>query len=111
MLPPCDEDYHEGVYSRALEILGLESSTPSERIDALRTIPMDEIVNKLVPPLPYKPMVDGDIILSALTYSAASDTESTELRAKAWLKGLMVGDSQFDVRRAPPLSTDNMPPI
>lgn len=101
LLPPCDADYHEGVYNSAIEILGLQSSTPSERINALLTMPMDEIVTKLAPPLPYRPMVDGDLIPSALTYAAASDKESTELRAKGWLKALMVGDCQFDVRRIP----------
>lgn len=98
ILPACDTDYQEGVYNQAIEMLGLQSSTPAERIDALRTIPMEEIVTKLLPPLPYRPMVDGDLIPSTLTYAAASDKQSTELRAKGWLKGLMMGDCQFDVR-------------
>lgn len=103
-------EYQEGVYSRAIEILGLRDASPAERIDALRTMPMDEVVAKLFPPLPYRPMVDGDLIPSAVTYASVADKDSTEISAKGWLKELMIGDCQFDVSLAPfslfPLQSD-----
>lgn len=110
LLGACGAEYQEGVYARAIEILGLQDATPAERIKALLTIPMDEVVTKLFPPLPYRPMVDGDLIPSALTYASVGDPESTEIGAKGWLKALMVGDSKFDVSppSAPlPLSSPN----
>lgn len=97
LLGACGAEYQEGVYARAVETLGLQDATPAERVAALLATPMDEVVAKLFPPLPYRPMVDGDLIPSAVTYASVADRESTELSAKGWLKALMVGDSQFDV--------------
>ncbi|KAM5349585.1 hypothetical protein ACJ41O_006090 [Fusarium nematophilum] len=64
--PPADAAYQERLYEQAIQALGLGPGTPQERIHGLLTMPMDQLMTKLSPPLPYRPTADGDLIPSLL---------------------------------------------
>ncbi|KAI1843768.1 hypothetical protein JX265_001062 [Neoarthrinium moseri] len=97
LMPPATAEYQEWIYSRVLELLGIKEATPSERIRALVEAPVEQLISKLSPPLPYRPMIDHDLIKFPVTYDMVSQQRSNAtVPGHTWLKGLMVGDCQFD---------------
>ncbi|KAH7000696.1 esterase/lipase [Ilyonectria destructans] len=96
LIPPSNAEHQEWVYEQVVEALSLQSAPSSEQIQALLTLPMAELATKLTKPLPYKPMVDGELIPFPMTYAMVADRKSNKISGKHWLKGLMVGDCQFD---------------
>jgi hypothetical protein len=97
LMQPSVAGDNEWIYAQVLNALGLGSATAEQRIHSLLTLPMAEIMGKVTMPLPYRPMVDGDLIPYPITYSMVSAKDPKEIGARGWLKGLMVGDCQFDV--------------
>jgi hypothetical protein len=96
LLAPITEEAQELVYSQIVEALGLDSTTTSDRIHGLRTIPVREIMSKMKTQLSFRPMIDGNIVPFAPTYAMVSDRKSGQIGGKSWLKGLLIGDCQFD---------------
>jgi len=78
-------------------VFGLENSSPEERIQKLLSIPMEDIISKLPPTIPFLPVVDGDIIPVRPTYGAIADPKDEVMPGKHWLEALAIGDSEFDV--------------
>lgn len=97
LVPPFGPEVYEGVYQQVLGVFGLESLSPEERIQKLLTIPLEEVIAKIPPNIPFLPMVDGDVIPTRPTYAAISDPKDESMPGKHWLDGLMIGDGQFDV--------------
>jgi hypothetical protein len=97
LIPPSTAEYQEWVYQQAIGALGLQSASPTDRIYALCSMPIEDFMAKLEAPLSYRPMLDDDIVPFAATYAMVSDLESKEIPARIWLKSLMIGDCQFDV--------------
>lgn len=104
LIPPSNAEHQERVYEQVVEALGLQSAPPSEQIQTLLTLPMATLATKLTKPLPYKPMVDRELIPFPMTYAMVADRKSTKISGKDWLRGLMVGDCQFDVSLVLPIS-------
>ncbi|KAJ9132448.1 Carboxylic ester hydrolase [Pleurostoma richardsiae] len=96
LMAPTTVEQQERVYTRVIEALALESAAPSDRIRSLCTLPLAEIMERLPPATSFVPMIDGELVPFAATYAMVSDRHSQEISGKRWLKGLMVGDCQFD---------------
>lgn len=79
--------------------LGIVVKTPEERVHALLTMPVTEILSKLPPGLPLFPAIDGDIISVPTTYQDVVDLGTSNIPGKHWCKSLLIGDNQLDVSR------------
>lgn len=99
LVGPFSPEIYEGIYQRVLSVLGLDTLEPEERIRKLLTLPLDEVIAKLPPDVPFMPVIDGDIIPLRPSYGAVGSREDLSLPGKEWLDGFMIGDSQFDVRK------------
>lgn len=93
-LPPF---VHETFYKTVIESLGLESSPPEERVSAILTLPVDEILSKIPPGLPLQPVVDGDVVPLSPSFSEFANKEATTIPGKQWCEELLIGDNQLDV--------------
>ena len=86
-------------YDAALNILGIHSKDPQERLKALNDVPSSEIISKISFQLPIMPVIDEDLIKVEPTFT---DFESSAdvaklLPGRKWCKELMAGDCQMDV--------------
>lgn len=70
--------------------------SPEDRIKALLTIPMEEIIGKLSAAVTFNALIDGEIIKSEATHATVNGRVGTAIRGKDWLQDLLVGDCQFD---------------
>ncbi|VUC37783.1 unnamed protein product [Clonostachys rosea] len=95
LLPVSSPEDHETSYNTIIRSLGLESTTASERIQALISIPYDELMAKVSMGLVYRPMLDNDLIKFPLSHAYVQDSKSN-IPGRKWLQSLMIGDSQFD---------------
>ncbi|KXJ87815.1 esterase/lipase [Microdochium bolleyi] len=98
LMPPSPPEMQEWIYSQVTEALGLAAASAEDRVCTLRDMPIDDLVTKVAAlPLPYRPVVDDEIVKYAATYTMVSgNLPGADIAAKSWLKGLMVGDCQFD---------------
>ena len=97
---PLPAAAHEGIYQTAIAALGLDKLASEERINALLTKPMDEIIATLPPSVAFSAVVDNELIKSEVSYASVGSKDVTKMPGKEWLDALMVGDCQFDVRLA-----------
>lgn len=98
LVGPFSPEIYEGIYQRVLSVLGLDGLEPEERIKQLLSLPLDDVIAKLPPDIPFLPVIDGDIIPVRPSYGAVAGQEDHSIPGKAWLDGFLIGDSQFDVR-------------
>jgi hypothetical protein len=93
-------------FTMALELLDLngkgQNISKGEQVKALLGASTDDILEKIGRKIPFGPIVDGDRIPRATTFSAmADDSETGKLfPGMTWCKRIMVGDCQMDVRVA-----------
>jgi hypothetical protein len=85
-------------YQTVLEKLEISDLSAEERVTAILTMPVEDILSKVPPGLPLFPVIDGKTVPVLPTFSDIVDTSSTTIPGKKWLKGLFIGDSQLDVR-------------
>ena len=97
---PLPPQAHEAMYQGAINELGLDKLSPKERINALLTKPMEEIIGNLQKSA-FNAVVDGELIGSEASYSAVASHDSESIPGKKWCQALMVGDCQFDVSSPP----------
>ena len=83
---------HEGIYQTAIAALGLDKLASEERINALLTKPMDEIIATLPPSVAFNAVVDNELIKSEVSYASVGSKDVTNMPGKEWLDALMVGD-------------------
>ncbi|KAK4948643.1 hypothetical protein LTR10_012647 [Elasticomyces elasticus] len=96
LVPPFPLEAYEGVYQQVLGVFGLENLSPEDRVQKLLSIPMEDIIGKMPPNIPFLPTIDGDIIPVRPSYAAIADPKDETMPAKHWLDGLAIGDGQFD---------------
>ena len=93
-LPPFVADFG---YTTVLKALNLDHLTAAERVKALRSTPVEELL-KLPPTAPMLPMIDDDLIPSMVSFDQISTKGSDPaLPGKRWCESLMIGDCKFDV--------------
>ncbi|KAI1612776.1 esterase/lipase [Exophiala viscosa] len=96
LVPPFPLEAYEGVYQQVLGVFGLETLSPEDRIQKLLSIPMEDIISKIPPTIPFLPVVDGDIIPVRPSFAAIADPKDEIMAGKHWLEALAIGDSEFD---------------
>ncbi|KAH7393872.1 putative carboxylesterase [Phaeosphaeria sp. MPI-PUGE-AT-0046c] len=112
MLKPLPLPVAEMAYTSILEAFGLENASAEERINKLKAVTPEKLVEKTPMSVPLSPISDGDIlprlsvphlpsqgcgVVSGITTFAnlgAMDHES--LPGMSWCKELMIGDCQHD---------------
>ena len=96
--PPLPPIVHETVYQQVVTALGLDEMSSEDRINALVTLSVDEVITKLPPSVQFNACIDGDLVGSPLSYAAVADPNDPTLPGKKWCKALAIGDCGFDVK-------------
>lgn len=95
-LPPAA---HEGTYQAVLGALNIKGETAKERVDALLKVPVDDILSKLPPGLPFLPILDGEMFPFLPTHEIISSKEGfSRLPGAKWCKEMILGNCAYDVR-------------
>ena len=89
-LPPFLPD--AVVYPAVTASLGLSELSPEQRIEKLKTMPFEEILQKLPPGLPLIAVNDNEVLPPALTF----ENLSSAFPKDHWCKEMMVGDCALD---------------
>lgn len=101
LFKPLPSVVAESTYQGVIKALGLSDKSPEDRIKSLLTVPADELWQKLPPGSPLTPVADGDTVpgIPNFVNVANPDTEpGFSIPGRKWCAGLMIGESQFDVR-------------
>ncbi|KAF2724447.1 carboxylesterase [Polychaeton citri CBS 116435] len=94
--PPSSFESAEAIYEKATDALGLHDATPSQRMEALNQMDIQELRNKLMRAgIPAGPTIDGDIVPSAISYNSIKEGSCT-WPAKYWCAGMIMGDCEYD---------------
>jgi hypothetical protein len=104
LFKPLPEFVAESTYQKVIEAFGLQDKSPEERIEALLSIPADDLWQKVPPGAPLLPSVDGDTVSGLpdfLTVSSQDDNSSFLMPGRKWCKAFMIGDSKLDVSSEP----------
>ncbi|KAJ4345460.1 uncharacterized protein N0V89_011591 [Didymosphaeria variabile] len=86
-------------YSKIIEAFGLKDKSPEERVQALLTLPMDDLWQKVPPGTPLIPAIDNELVPGVATFpgvSSQSEDPKFPLPGRKWCSALMIGDSQLD---------------
>ena len=94
LMPPMPPQFAEQQYARAMGILGLESTSPEDRVKALLSLPASELTQKLMS-IPNMPVVDGDLCPTSFTFESVASGKTT-LPGAEWCEAAIIGDCQFD---------------
>ncbi|KXT04269.1 hypothetical protein AC578_7890 [Pseudocercospora eumusae] len=98
LLPTMSLEAAEANYQKAMQVLGLESATPEERIKTLLTMDGIELCSKMLTSgIASAPVHDSDIVdcLTTPTFENIG-TASFEIPGRSWCQGAIIGDCQFD---------------
>ncbi|KAF7590638.1 hypothetical protein BBP40_002586 [Aspergillus hancockii] len=95
-------EVHEQNYQQLMSALGLTNTTTQERIQALLSIPGEDLIAKLPPSILAVPAVDADIILSAPSFARTANLTSSIPKRKDWCTDLMIGDARWTNSTAHP---------
>lgn len=101
---PIPETVTEMAYSKIIEALGLKDKSPEERVQALLTLPVDDLWQKVPPGTPLIPSIDNVIVPGVATFpgvSSQSEDPNFPLPGRNWCSAVMIGDSQLDVSNVP----------
>lgn len=97
LMKPVPLAVSEIFYATAIEKLGLESATPSERITALTTLPSFELLQKFGQSVHALATVDDELLFGSPNHTAVtSNSDSYPLPATSWCESLLIGDCAFD---------------
>ena len=97
-LPPAVQDQ---IYGAVIQKLGLESSSPGQRIEALKEIPVEDLYTNFGFELPLLPVPDDSLVPSTVAAFADVSTKDAKTNAlmpgRKWCEELLIGDCQYDV--------------
>jgi carboxylesterase type B len=77
-------------------ILGLENTPPSELVERLLAVPVQDLFTKTTPAIPLLPTVDGDIIPRPFTYETFA-RETAQMPGRQWVESIFLVYSKLDV--------------
>jgi hypothetical protein len=100
LFKPISEFMAESAYRRVIEAFGLANKSPEDRIEALLSIPADDLWQKVPMEVLMMPSVDGDTVPGSsdfLTVSSQEDSPIFMMPGRKWCKALMIGESKLDV--------------
>ena len=90
----------ESAYQKVIEAFGLTDKSPEDRIQALLSLPIDDLWQKVPLGTPLLPTIDGDTVPGTpdfLTVSSQEENEAFLMPGRKWCSALMIGESQLDV--------------
>jgi len=91
----------EKSFNAALDLLGraAEGMSDAEKVERFLTASMEDVREKIGRKVPITPIVDGELIPQATSYSLMADAAETAklFPGIEWCKRIMVGDCQMDV--------------
>jgi hypothetical protein len=98
LIGPKTIEFHEKFYSMCLETLKLDKLTKSERVEELRTMSLDKLVNCPPPESMYQPCVDGVLYKSVPYWDDLADPKNL-FDKPDWCESVMFGECKDDVSR------------
>ncbi|EME87303.1 uncharacterized protein MYCFIDRAFT_97582, partial [Pseudocercospora fijiensis CIRAD86] len=99
LIPPIPLEAAESNYQKAIQVLGLETSTPEQRIHTLLTMDGIDLCSKMLTSgIPTIPVHDSDIIDCRLTSPTFENigTAYLDIPGRKWCQAALIGDCQFD---------------
>ncbi|KAF2827372.1 alpha/beta-hydrolase [Ophiobolus disseminans] len=93
MLKPLPLPVTEMVYETIMTELGLQDAPVDERIQRLRSIEPQELVEKTPMTVPLLPSLDDEIVPEATTFAKLANNDVPGWK---WCEELMIGDCQHD---------------
>jgi carboxylesterase type B len=110
LFKPIPELVAESSYQKIIEAFGLKDMSPEDRIEALLSIPADDLWQKIPQGTPLIASLDGDTIPGSpdfLSVSSKEDSSTFMMPGRKWCKAFMAGESKLDVRSEPPPYSPN----
>jgi hypothetical protein len=110
LFKPLPEAVTEMAYAKIVEAFGLKDKSPEERVQALLSLPVDDLWQKVPPGTPLVPSVDNDTVPGILTFSGVSSQSEdlpVPLPGRKWCSALMIGESKLDVNNTSYISHRN----
>ncbi|KAF2467467.1 carboxylesteras-like protein [Lindgomyces ingoldianus] len=89
----------ESAYQSVIQAFELADKSPEDRINALLTIPVDELWQKVPRTIPLIPVIDGDTVPGEpnfVTVASQDDDPNFPIPGRKWCASLMIGESQLD---------------
>jgi hypothetical protein len=96
MLKPLSLQVAETSYTAIMKELGLENASAEERIQKLKTIDAEELVEKTPMSVPLLPFLDGEIVPEDATFAKLLSMDHKNMPGMNWCEELMIGDCQHD---------------
>ncbi|KAM6527605.1 hypothetical protein FALCPG4_008660 [Fusarium falciforme] len=97
MMPPSTQDTAERLYQAVIKDLKLSVHTPEGRVQALQSLSPDAVVPEITPALAsLGPVVDGDLVPVAATFSDIGDDAKFPLPGRGWCERILAVDSEID---------------
>ncbi|KAH4057476.1 hypothetical protein HBI24_137270 [Parastagonospora nodorum] len=100
LFAPLPLEAAEASYNTIVKALGLSDKSPEERIQALLSIPQDDLWQKVPMGAPLLPTIDGGVTVPGspdfVTISSLEDSERFPMPGRKWCESLMIGESKLD---------------
>lgn len=96
MLKPLPLAVAEMSYNSIIGEFGLERASAEERIERLKTVTPEELVEKTPVSVPLLPFQDGEIVPITTTFAKLATKDYEGLPGMGWCEELMIGDCQHD---------------
>jgi carboxylesterase type B len=99
LFAPFPQEAAEASYQKLIEALDLEKKSPEERIQALLSVPQDDLWQKLPMGAPMLPTIDGETVPGHpdfVTISSLEDSAQFSMPGRKWCSSLMIGESRLD---------------
>lgn len=114
LFKPIPQAVAEASYQTIVKALGLAEKSPEERIEALLSLPQDDLWQKVPPTAPLLPVLDEETVPGSPDFSIVSSKEDSDkfpMPGRKWCDALMIGESKLDVScilRSVNLNTNNL---
>jgi len=96
LIGPKTIEFHEKMYSMVLETLKLDKTTRSARVDQLRTMPLEKIMDVPPPEVMYQPCADG-VLWKEVPYWDKLADPTWIVDKPDFVEAVMFGDCKDDV--------------
>ncbi|OAL44019.1 carboxylesteras-like protein [Pyrenochaeta sp. DS3sAY3a] len=99
LFKPIPQAVAEASYQTIIKTLGLADKSPKERIEALLSLPQDDLWQKVPPTAPLLPVLDEETVPGSPDFSIVSSKEDNEkflMPGRKWCDALMIGESKLD---------------
>jgi hypothetical protein len=89
----------EASYQKLVDAFGLADKSPEERIQALLSLPQDDLWQKAPMDAPLLPTIDDETVPGHPDFSTISSVEDSakfSMPGRKWCEALMIGESKLD---------------